>query len=60
MPPPSEVSAATTMPVITLISGSEPSSLIRSGTAGRSIRTGASSAELMSKRIGRIASSSAR
>ena len=60
VPPPFEVSAATTMPVITLISGSEPSSLTRSGTTGRSIRTGTSRLELMSKRIGRRASSRAR
>ena len=60
VPPPFEVSAATTMPVITLISGSEPSSFTRSGTAGRVIRTGVSRAELMSKRIGRIPISSAR
>ena len=44
VPPPSEVSAATTTPVITLISGSEPSSLTRNGTTGRSILTGTSSA----------------
>ena len=60
VPPPSDVRAATTTPVITLISGSEPSSLSRSGTVGRSRRTGTSSSSLMSKRIGRIASSSAK
>ena len=37
VPPPFEVSAATTMPVITLISGSEPSSFTAAGPpAGRS------------------------
>ena len=59
-PPPSAVSAATVMPVITLISGSEASSFTRSGIVGRSIRSGDSSAALMSNSTGRIASSSAR
>ena len=43
-PPPSAVSAATVMPVMTLISGSEASSFTRSGIVGRSIRSGDSSA----------------
>ena len=59
-PPPSEVSAATVTPVITFISGSDASSFTRSGIERRPIFTGVSNAALMSKRIGRIAISSAK
>ena len=59
-PPPSEVSAATTSPVIRLISGSETSSLVRSGRAQKSADFGGLRQELMSTSTGRIPASTAR
>ena len=60
LPPPSEVSAATTSPVIRLISGSATSSRVRSETAQKSVRWRGERAELMSIRTGRIPASTAR